>query len=417
MEYLPQRRFDSKLLTGAAGVLLCFIYAMFYWPVWASVAKAVISFTAAAGLQAAEPALGKKYIAAFAEGTFFWCSISAWIWQTLIFGNYGKYSLTARQPVAGIWYTFLSFVFGIAAYLVLISFIGIWWKPFNLALMFAPQNADELKLALEGWETSNFYVLPVIIAQIPFVSLFQKKPWAGILKPPLDGLAVMMTSSFFALLVWLAMFIPSFMQLQLGGHAVTAQPLGSWPAVLAFCQGFIFWFLIPAEGGEGYPYKLFTSKQPWLGLVGLVIAFIGGGLITPQIYLAAITAFSINPGVNPYVTAASLELSLIVTMLCWHHLFDDYPGADMEPNVVKRIVTRVVIWLVGGTVFGLLWLNIYKILPFAGNDLGMGFPVMGILAGQFALLMVFLYFNTFFDKWPLVYTKAVSPKVLHPINK
>lgn len=71
MEYLPQRRFDSKLLTGAAGVLLCFIYAMFYWPVWASVAKAVISSTAAAGLQAAEPALGKKYIAAFAEGTFF----------------------------------------------------------------------------------------------------------------------------------------------------------------------------------------------------------------------------------------------------------------------------------------------------------------------------------------------------------
>lgn len=138
MEYLPQRRFDSKLLTGAAGVLLCFVYAMFYWPVWASVAKAVISFTAAAGLQAAEPALGKKYIAAFAEGTFFWCSISAWIWQTLIFGNYGKYSLTARQPVAGIWYTFLSFVCGIAAYLLLISFIGIWWKPFNLALMFAP---------------------------------------------------------------------------------------------------------------------------------------------------------------------------------------------------------------------------------------------------------------------------------------
>jgi len=50
MEYLPQRRFDSKLLTGAAGVLLCFVYAMLYWPVWASVAKALISFTAAAGL-------------------------------------------------------------------------------------------------------------------------------------------------------------------------------------------------------------------------------------------------------------------------------------------------------------------------------------------------------------------------------
>jgi len=283
--------------------------------------------------------------------------------------------------------------------------------------MFAPKNADELKLALEGWETANFYVLPVIIAQIPFVSLFQKKPWAGNLKPPLDGLAVMMTSSFFAILVWLAMFIPSFMQLQLGGHAITSQPLGSWPAVLAFCQGFIFWFLIPAEGGEGYPYKYFTGKQPWLGLVGLVIALIGGGFVTPQIYLAAIKAFSINPGVNPYVTAASLELSLIVTMLCWHHLFDDYPGTEKEPNVAKRVVTRVVIWLTGGTVFGLLWLNLYKILPFAGNDLGMGFPVMGILAGQFALLMVFLYFNTFFDKWPLIYTKAVASKISPSINK
>jgi AAT family amino acid transporter len=328
----------------------------------------------------------------------------------LIFGNYGKYSLSDLQPRAGIWYTFLSFVCGSVAFLVLIAFLGIWWKPFSLAILFTPSNADELKLALEGWETSNFYVLPVIIAQIPFVSLFQKKPWAGNLKPPLDGLAVMMTSSVFALIVWVGLFIPSFMHLQLGGHSITSQPFGSWPAVLAFCQGFIFWFLIPAEGGEGYPYKLFTSKQPWMGLIGVVIALVCGGYLMPAFYVSLIKAFNINPGVNPYITAASLELSLIVTMLCWHHLFDDFPGADSEPSVAKRVLLRVAIWLSVGTVFGLSWLKLYKVLPFAGNDLGMGFPVMGVLAGQFALLMVFLYFNTFFDKWPIVYKKAVSKR-------
>jgi AAT family amino acid transporter len=416
MDYIVKRRFDSKLTTGIVGVILCFVYAMLYWPIWATVAKAIISFTAAAGLQAVEPALAKKFIAAFTEGTFFWCSICAWIWQTLIFGNYGKYSLTKKQPGAGIWYTFLSFVCGIGAYLVLISFIGIWWKPFNLMLMFAPHTAQELQLALEGWEASNFYVLPVIIAQIPFVSLFQKKPWTGNLKPPLDGLAVMMTSSLFALLVWVALFVPSFMHLQLGGHDITAQPMGSWPAVLAFCQGFIFWFLIPAEGGEGYPYKLFTSKQPWMGMIGLLLALLCGGYVTPALYVSLINTFNINPGVNPFVTAASLELSLIVTMLCWHHLFDDYPSAKKEPSVLRRVSIRAIIWLVLGTAFGFAWLKLYKILPFAGNDLGMDFPVMGILAGQFALLMVFLYFNTIFDKWPLVYKERTLKQTLFPVN-
>lgn len=408
MEYMIKRRFTGRLATGIAGVAICFVFAVFYWPVWASIAKAIISATAAAGLQAADPALGKRYIVAFTEGTFFWCSISAWIWQTLIFGNYGKYSMGSLQPRAGIWYTFLSFVCGSAAFLTLISFIGIWWKPFNLAIMFMPQTAGEVKLALEGWEAANFYVLPVIIAQIPFVSLFQKKPWAGNLKPPLDGLAVMMTSSVFAVIVWVALFVPSFLQLQLEGQSITTQPFGSWPAVLAFCQGFIFWFLVPAEGGEGYPYKLVTGRQPWMGLTGLIVALVCGGFLMPAFYVAVINQFNINPGVNPYVTAASLELSLIVTMLCWHHLFNDYPGADQEPGIAKRVITRIVIWLSVGTVFGLSWLKLYTLLPFAGNDLGLGFPVMGVLAGQFALLMVFLYFNTFFDKWPLVYKVAAD---------
>lgn len=403
MEYTVRRKFDSKLATGVVGVVLCFLYAMLYWPVWAFAAKALISATAAKGLAAVDAKTAGKFIATFAEGTFFWCSINAWIWQTLIFGNYGKYACGDLQPKAGIWYTALSFVCGSLAYFVIVSFLGLWWKPFSLSLMFAPQTAADLHLAMEGWEASNFYVLPVIIAQIPFVSLFQKKPWTGVLKPPLDGLAVMMTSSFFALLVWVGMFIPSFFHLQIGAHAITSQPLGSWPAVLAFCQGFIFWFLMPAEGGEGYPYKAVTSSQPWMGIAGVLIALVCGGFLMPLFYTSLITAFGINPGVNPNITAASLELSLIVFMLCWHHLFDDYPGADIQSSVGKRVLTRMAIWVGGGSVFGFAWLKLYKYLPFAGTDLGMGYPVMGILAGQFALLMVFLYFNTFFDKWPLVW--------------
>ena len=409
MEYTVCRKFNSKLVTGLVGVVLCFLYAMIYWPVWAFAAKALISTTAAKGLSAVDAKIADKFIATFAEGTFFWCSINAWIWQTLIFGNFGKYIHGELQPRAGIWYTGLSFVCGSLAYLIIVSFLGLWWKPFNICLMFAPQNAADLHLAMEGWEASNFYVLPVIIAQIPFVSLFQKKPWVGTLKPPLDGLAVMMTSSFFALLVWVGLFIPSFFHLQIAGHAITSQPFGSWPAVLAFCQGFIFWFLMPAEGGENYPYRLITSKQPWMGLSGLIIALICGGFLMPMLYTSLIAAFSINPAVNPNITAASLELSLIVFMLCWHHLFDDYPGADIEPNVGKRVLTRMAIWVVGGSIFGFSWLKIYKYLPFAGTDLGMGYPVMGILAGQFALLMVFLYFNTAFDKWPLVWKEAKRP--------
>ena len=69
MEYIVRRRFDSKLTTGLVGVVICFIYALIYWPLWAGAAKGLISVTAAAGLAAVEPALGKKFIGAFAEGT------------------------------------------------------------------------------------------------------------------------------------------------------------------------------------------------------------------------------------------------------------------------------------------------------------------------------------------------------------
>ena len=40
--------------------------------------------------------------------------------------------------------------------------------------------------------------------------------------------------------------------------------------------------------------------------------------------------------------------------------------------------------------------------PLSLGLLFLGYPTMGIVAGQFAFLMTFLFINTFFDKWPLV---------------
>jgi len=50
----------------------------------------------------------------------------------------------------------------------------------------------------------------------------------------------------------------------------------------------------------------------------------------------------------------------------------------------------------------------YRIIPFGGNDFGMGFPVMGAVAGQFVFMMAFLCCNTFFDKWPMVYQEEAE---------
>ncbi len=89
-------------------------------------------------------------------------------------------------------------------------------------------------------------------------------------------------------------------------------------------------------------------------------------------------------------------------MLLWHHVFDDYPTAQMVPNQAARVLIRVAIWIVLGQVLGITWIKTFKMLPFGASNMGMGYPTMGILAGQFAFLMAFLYYNTFFDKWPLV---------------
>jgi len=88
--------------------------------------------------------------------------------------NYGKTRFTEKQPWAGLWYTLGGWFFGIVAFVVLIGFIGLWWKPFSLGLMFMPKTAADVALAYEGWEAANFFALAVIVAQIPFASLLQK---------------------------------------------------------------------------------------------------------------------------------------------------------------------------------------------------------------------------------------------------
>lgn len=404
-EYIIRRQFNSLLTTGIAATIICFIFTLVYWPIWGLLVKALGTFLASEGLKSVDTKVAAKYFTVLAEGTFFWTIINAWIWQTLVFGNYGKTYITDRQPWAGIWYTFISFIIGIIGFLLLAGFIGIWWKPFNLAILLTPVNAEEVLMAIEGWETSNFYALAVIVAQIPAVALFHKWPFAGNSKAPWDSLGVMMFSSVAALLFWIATIVPSLMKLSAGGHVITSQPMGSWPTYLAFCQSFIFWFLIPAEGGEHYPMKAFAKKQPYMGLVGLAIALFGG-FLTPAILRPIVGTLNLLPGAPVDLVIASLVLSAIVAMLIWHHLFDDYPTAQMVPNQTTCILTRVAIWIILGGFLGVVWIKTFKMLPFGGNDLGMGYPTMGLLAGQFAILMVFVYFNTFFDKWPLVRKEA-----------
>lgn len=407
-EYLVKRHFESPLTTGIVLTVICFVGTLIYWPIWGLIVKSIAVSLAGTGLAAVDAKVVTKYIGVLAEGTFFWMIINAWIWQTLLFGNYGKYHVSALQPKAGIRYSLIGLVVGSVGFLMLIGFIGMWWKPFSLGILFMPSTAAEVQLAIEGWEVGNFYCLAVIIVQIAYVALFQKWPFAGKAVAPIDSVGAMMTSTVFALIVWFAMFFPSLMSdLSLGGHVIVVKPFGSWPAFLAFCQAFIFFFLIPAEGGDRYPQKLFAKNQPYAGLVGLAIA-LAAGLIIPQMLSAIVGSMNLVPGAPVDLVVASLELSTVCFQLTWHHLFDDYPNVTIIPNDSTRVLTRIGIWLGGGTIVGLLWLKSFKLLPFGGNDMGLGYPVMGLLAGQFALLMVILYCNTFFDKWPLVY-KVSAP--------
>ena len=272
--------------------------------------------------------------------------------------------------------------------------------------MFTPKTIADVKLAYEGWEAANFYALAVIIAQIPFASLFQKWPFAGKATQPTEGLGVLAISTAAAWIVWMALIVPSLMKLSLDEHQIVTQPFGSWPGFLAFCQAFIIFFLMPAEGGEQYPMKLFAKKQPLMGIIGLLIA-LAAGFMVPPIVRSIITPLNLVPGVPADILVSSLELSIVIFLLTWHHLFDDYPGPQVVTNTAARIFIRIAIWFGGGSLFGILWLKTFTKLPYGANNLGMGFPTMGILGGQFALLMTVLFLNTFFDKWPLVRKQVV----------
>lgn len=396
-----KRTFKGQLGTGIAALLTSFILALILWPIWAIVMKAIFTITAQQGLTAVEPKLAAQLIGAMVEGSFFWMVINTWIWQTLVMGNYGKTKFTDKQPWAGLWYVLVAWFFGIVAFVVLIGFIGIWWKPFNLVIMFLPKTAEEVSLAYEGWEAANFYALAVILAQIPFVSLLHKWPFAGTSKQPTESLGALAFSTVVTYIVWIALIVPSFLHFSIGEHQIVSQPFGSWPAFVAFCQAFVIFSIMPAEGAEHYPMKLFAKKQPYMAIVGFFIA-LAAGLIFPPIIKSVIEPLNLVPGTPPFVIVASLELSVIVIMLAWHHLFEDYPSAQLVPNTALRVLTRVAIWLIGGGIYGVVWLKTFKILTIGANNLGMGFPTMGILAGQFAFLMTIVIFNTFFDKWPFV---------------
>ncbi|HEY3275482.1 MAG TPA: hypothetical protein VGJ94_02595 [Syntrophorhabdaceae bacterium] len=400
-QFIVKRQFKSLLATGVCAAVACFVITLIYWPLWGAAAKAIISWGAGEGLAAVEPKVAAKYFSCFAEATFFWFVINAWIWHTLIFGLYGKTSVTERQPGAGIFYSLVGVLSGLAGFLLIVGFLGIWWKPFSFGILFTPQTASDVQLAIEGWEASNFFALTVIMVQIPFVSLLQKWPFAGNIKAPWDGFGVWTMSMLAAVIVWMGAIVPSFMKLSIGAHEITSVPHGSFPTFVAFCQGFIWCLLIPAEGGETYPMKFFAKKQPWMGLCGFVLALLVGfglrALLRP-----VVTSLNLLPGAPIDLVIASLILSGVVAMLMWHHLFDDFPTPQMVPNQAARILSRFCIWVVLGAVLGVAWIKTFKMLPFGASDLGLGFPTMGILAGQFAFLMAFLYFNTFFDKWPLV---------------
>lgn len=401
MEYRVERRFKSPLVSGVVAAIAAFMIACIGWPIWGLIVKAIISNLASVGLSKVEPAAANQYIKDVTEGTFFWMSINSWIWFTLVFGNYGKYSKTKKQPIVGLRYTALAFISGIIGMIVLVGLIGIWWKPFNLSTMLVPKTAEEVLLATEGWAAANFYAVPVLICQIPIVAAFGRWPFAGKIAPPWDGFGAMMTSTVFALIVWFAMFVPSFLKFQLGGQTTVIQPMGTWPSVLAWCQCFIFLFLFPAIGGEGYPYRLITEKQPAKGLITIILSILLAFIIRGFLRMILEPMDLLN-GQPVDLVITSLVLSIITTALLWHHQFFDFPGEDKVKSSGTRFLIRLAIVVIIGTILGLIWMKTYTKLPFGSNDMGLGYPTLGLIAGQFIFMMPFLYMNTFYDKWPLI---------------
>ena len=64
-----------------------------------------------------------------------------------------------------------------------------------------------------------------------------------------------------------------------------------------------------------------------MGIAGFVIA-VAAGFVVPPVVRAIIEPMNLVTGPPIDVVVSSLELSVIVFMLAWHHLFDDYPSSN-----------------------------------------------------------------------------------------
>ena len=400
-KFVMEKRIKHPLLSGIATVALLVAVASVFWVVWSLVWKMIILLIGGSAVANLSPDVQAHFLKESVEGTFFWMVISTWVWFTLSLGNYGKYKKTTKQPIAGLRYTAFALLTGFIGFAVFVSLLGMWWEPFSWQVLFRPVDDAQALLAIKGWAAINFFALAVILAQIPVTSLFGKYPFS---KHAKEDWAVSFGTVFFglflALLVWIFFIVPSFFSLQIDGVAITSQPFGDWNTALAWCQLFIFFFLIPAEGGEGYPQKLITTKQPWSGFIGLAIALAGASVMLP-ILRNVLTPLAESAGIAPDLAVASFVLTIINVMLAWHHHFDDYPNQAIMPSALKRIAVQFGAVIIVGSVLGILWIKYLHIWPFGANDLGLGYPVLGILGGQFVYMMPMLFMNTFFDKWPM----------------
>jgi hypothetical protein len=167
-----KKMFSSPLVTGTVALILSFIAACILWPIWSLISQSIYMSIAEVGMSVASGDQQHHLLKAFAEGTFFWMIINSWIWLSIVLGTFGKTTFTTKQPVAGLYYTLVSCALGIVAFLILISLPGIWWYPFSLSIMFTPQSVEEVNIAIEAWEASNFFALAVIITQIPLIAFY-----------------------------------------------------------------------------------------------------------------------------------------------------------------------------------------------------------------------------------------------------
>ena len=399
--YTMKKKISNPLLSGIISFILILVIASVGWIIWSNVWKFIILAIGGSAVSSLSPEVQGHFLKEAVEGTFFWIVISTWVWFTLNMGNYGKYAKTTQQPQAGTRYTLWAFLSGIAGFAFFVTFLGLWWEPFSWQVLFRPGSEAQALLAIKGWSAINFFALSVILAQIPLVSVFGKYPFSKYSKEPWTvAIGTLTLGLLLALFNWIVFIVPSFMTLQIDGVAITSAPFGGWPTALAWCQLFIFFFLIPAEGGEGYPQKLVTTKQPWGGFIGLGIAVAGAFIFLP-ILRSILTPLANSVDIAPDLAVASFTLTIINVLLTWHHHFDDYPNKDMIPSAFPRIMAQLAIVIVVGSILGVIWIKTVQLWPFGGNDLGMGHPMLGIMGGQFVYMMPMLFMNTFFDKWPM----------------